>query len=155
MINSNKHEITWSNLAQDASSEKTVLLAIGTQPSVTNLASEVGIGSKINAIYFEFHFSPEVITNTKVIHWIIECVNDGQAGSVPSTYFTTTRSLIIKRGMEMLVKDVGTVYKRIFVIRIPKIYSRMRDQAEIRLKYICTSAETINACGIAIYKSYT
>ncbi len=155
IITSDKHEITWSNLSQDASGTKTVPLVIGTQPSVTNLASEAKIGSKVTSIFMEFHFSAETITNTKVIHWEIVAANTLQTKPTPSTYYQPTRALVIHRGMEMLPKDVGTVFKRVIVVKIPRVYQRIRDQMTIDLLYICSSAETINACGIAIYKSYS
>ncbi len=103
----------------------------------------------------EFHFSAQVITNTKVVHWEIVVGNVGQALPAPSTYYDPTRALVIHRGMEMLPKDVGTVFKRVIVVRIPRIYQRIRDQMVINLIYRASSAETINACGLAIYKSYS
>ncbi len=153
---SDKHEITWSNIAQDAGTADIVVpIALGTQPSITNLSQEVKIGSKIKSIYFEFHFSPGQTGNVNVVHWMIEVKNFGQTGSSPNTYYQGTRALIIKRGMEMLPVNVSTVFKRIFVVKIPRIYERMRDSMTINLIYRASSTQQINACGIAIYKSYT
>ncbi len=152
---SRKHENTWSFLAQDASTTQTVILAKGTQAAdITDAtATEVKSGARITSIYFEFHFSPEVITNTKVIHWHVGILPFGTSTGVASLYQLVQRRFIIKRGMEMLVKDVGTVFKRVFVVKIPYKYQRLGIADQIVFKYICTSSETINACGIAIYRA--
>ncbi len=152
---SRKHENTWSFIAQNASSTQTVILAQGTQSAdITDAtATEVKSGARITHIFFEFHFSPEVVTSTKVIHWHIALQPFGTSTGVASLYQLVQRRFIIKRGMEMLVKDVGTVFKRVFVVKIPRKYQRLGISDQLVFKYICTSAETINACGIAIYRA--
>ncbi len=154
-VHSEKEEITWSNLAQNASATKQVDIITAVDSPTT--AGQVEIGATVKWIYFEFHFSPEVITNTKVIHWLIQKVPSGvsQMESTPSTYDTVVKRFVLKRGMEMLVKDAGTVFKRIFVVKIPPRLSRMGDADQIQFRYICSSTETINACGIAIFKQFT
>ncbi len=151
-VKSDKHEITWSNLAQDASSIQTVTLVDVVQPTAKNTSTEIGIGSHVYSIYFEFHFSANVVTNPKVIHWQISAYPDGATTGAPSLYYQTDRARIFKRGMEMLPKDTGTVFKRIFVARVPKKSQRLPEDGNISFQYISTSAEAINACGIAIYK---
>ncbi len=156
IIKSDKHEITWSNLAQNASTVQSVTLSQGVPTADVDTSIETEIGSRITSIYFEFHFSPEVITNPKVIHWVINAgIQQGETLTVPSLYYQGDRSKIIKRGMEMLPKDLSTVFKRIFVVRIPKIYQRVKANSFIQFRYICSSTQTINACGIAIYKEYS
>ncbi len=157
IITSDKHELTWSNLGQNASTVQSIAIVRGVAPATKDeaVASECVTGSKVFSVYFEFHFSAEVITNPKVIHWQIEIQRAGQVMPVPSTYYQNERAGIIKRGMEMLPKSSSTVFKRIFVVRVPRIYQRVRDDSKINLRYICSSTETINACGIAIYKEYT
>ncbi len=154
VIKSDKHEITWSNLAQDASSVKSVVLAVGVKSPDQNLASEVEIGSRINSIYFEMNIAAQVITNPKVFHWEILLRPAGldPAAGTPSLYYQIGRNLVIKRGMEMLPSDVGTVFKRIFVVRIPKKGIRVGEGDVITVRYIVSSSETINFCGFAIYK---
>ncbi len=153
IIQSDKHEVTWSNLAQDAGTAADATnLAVAVQPSGKNLSTEVEIGSIVRSIYFEFHFSAETVTNPKVIHWTIEIVPPGLTVSNPNLYYQTDRRFIIKRGMEMLPKDVSTVFKRVFVVRIPPKYQRQSDTQIIQFRYQCSSTEAINACGIAIYK---
>ncbi len=153
-VKSDKHELTWSNLAQDASSVQVIVLAKGTDSADKNASTEVEVGAAIRSIYFEFHFSANVITNPKVIHWFVVGKRTGETIGTPSTYYTDERSSIFKRGMEMLVKDTSTVFKRIFVVKVPKKFQRIAKNMNIEFRYIATSAEAINACGIAIYKEF-
>ncbi len=150
---SEKHEITWSNIGQDAGTAAiSVNLSKAVQPTVKNAASEVAIGSEMRSIYFEFHFSAAQTGNLNVIHWTVEVIPSGMVVSNPNVYYQTDRRFIIKRGMEMLPASVSTVFKRIFVVRIPKKYRRQSDDQIIRLAYQASSTQTINACGFAIYK---
>ncbi len=153
-VKSDKHELTWSNLAQDASSVQVIVLAKGTDSADKNASTEVEVGAAVRSIYFEFHFSANTITNPKVIHWFIVGKRTGETIGTPSTYYTDERSSIFKRGMEMLVKDTSTVFKRIFVVKVPKKFQRIAKNMNIEFRYIATSAEAINACGIAIYKEF-
>ncbi len=153
-IMSTKHEVVWSNLLQDASGVQKILLVEAVRPNVKDLAPEVDIGASVNGIYLEFQFSPEAATTTTIIHWQVAWLRIGQTESVPSAYFTTDRSQILKRGMEMLPKDVSTIIKRIIFVPIPKGIRRQKENMQIFFKYIATSAQTINACGFAIYKEY-
>ncbi len=150
-----KHEVTWSDLAIDASSPINKILATVVQPASKNLSTEVGIGSRVNGVYIEVNFAAETITNPKVVHWQVIITRAGQTIAAATAYYQSERSQIIKRGMEMLPKDVGTVYKRIFFAPLPKGSTRMRENSEIIFRYQASSAETINVCGFAIYKELT
>ncbi len=97
----------------------------------------------------------ETITNPKILHWQVIITRAGQTIGAATSYYQAERSQIIKRGMEMLPKDVGTVYKRIFFAPLPKGSTRMRENSEIIIRFQTTSAETINFCGFAIYKELT
>ncbi len=152
IIQSDKHENTWSNLAQNASVTQGITLSNAVQPSAKNTATEVAIGSKIYGIYLEFHFSAETITNPKVIHWKVEVIPANTTVSVANSYYQTDRAYVIQRGMEMLPKSVSTVFKRIVFVRIPRVYQRQKEGQVISFRYQSSSTETINACGIAIYK---
>ncbi len=152
IIQSDKHEITWSNLAQNASVTQPITLSTAVQPSAKNTLTEVAIGSKIYGIYLEFHFAAETITNAKVIHWKVQVIPPAMTVSIANSYYQLDRAYVIQRGMEMLPKDVGTVFKRIIFVRIPKIYQRQKEGQVISFRYQSSSTETINACGIAIYK---
>ncbi len=152
-IQSDKHEITWSNLLQDAATAKiTVPISTVVQPGNKNTATEIGVGAMIKWIYFEFHFSAAQTGNANVIHWTIEYTRGGQTIANPNTYYQSDRSQILKRGMEMLPTNVSTVFKRIFVVKIPKTAQRQRNNQEINFNYQASSTQQINACGIAIYK---
>ncbi len=153
-IISDKHEITWSNLVQDAGTTKdSTNLVVAVKAGNANLANEVIVGTKITSFYVEMHFSAETVTNPKVIHWRFLIKRTGQTISNPNTYYQTDRSVCLKRGMEMLPKDVSTVYKRVFVIKVPRFLQRMKNDTEVVFEYQCSSTEAINACGFAIYKA--
>ncbi len=132
-----------------------ITLAKGTQAAdvTDSVGTEVQTGATIPWLYFEFHFSAENVTSTKVIHWVIAHEPFGSNTSTPSTYQTITRKHILKRGMEMLPKDVGTVFKRIFTVKIPKRYQRLGISDEFTFNYTSSSAESINACGINIFRA--
>ncbi len=115
-------------------------------------SNEVAIGSHIKWIFAEFQFAAETITEVKTIHWVFRYVPSGQVSSGPNQLFQTDRSFVIKRGMEMLPKDVATVYKRVFTVKIPRKYVRQTDNGQILFEYIASSSNTMNSCGIFIYK---
>ncbi len=150
-----KHENTWSALSENASTKKSIVLATGTQSAdITDAtATEVKSGAHVKWIYFEFHFSAETITTTKVIHWWVAMKPFGTSLNNPNQYQLPGRRFIIKRGMEMLPKDVSTVFKRVFVVKIPRKFQRLAIADQMVFEYIASSAETINACGIAVYRA--
>ncbi len=152
---SSKHEIPWSNLSQDASGAQIIPIIRGVQNGAVVANTEVENGTRINGIYFEFQFSAETITSTKIIHWNIVKEPVGVAPSVPSSYQTASRRFVLKRGMEMLPKSVNTIIKRIVFVRLPRGFSRIGENDRIVFQYIATSAEAINACGFAIYKAFS
>ncbi len=152
IIQSDKHEIVFSNLAQDASSVATVPLIAAVQPANKDTATEVEIGSKVVGMLFEVNFSPEAAAVTKILHWEVVMTRLGQTVAIPSLYYQPDRSQILKRGMEMLVKDVATQTKRIFYVSIPKFMQRMKENMKFEFRYIVSSAETINICGFIIFK---
>ncbi len=96
--------------------------------------------------------SAETITEVKQVHWAIRYIPSGQVSSGPSQLFGTDRAYVIKRGMEMLPKNVSTVFKRVFTVKIPRKYVRQTDNGGFVFEYIASSANTMNACGIFIYK---
>ncbi len=154
-IQSDKHEISWTNLSQDASTVQTITLATGVLAASKNLNTEVLIGTKIYSCYFEFHFSPEATTSAKTVNWKVEKIRTGQTATSPAIMYQDDRRQILKRGMEMLPRDQATVFKRVFVVRIPRSYSNFQQGDVLQFSYIVSSSETINACGIAIYKAIT
>ncbi len=151
-IKSEKEEISFTNLGTNASAVQTINIANATDSPTT--AGQVEIGDTINWVFFELNFSAEDITNTKIIHWCIWKNPQASLSLSPSSYDTTSKRWILKRGMEMVPKDVNTIIKRIGVVLLPKGFRRMADSDAIQLKYVASSAETINVCGIFIFKHF-
>ena len=117
-----------------------------------NTSTEVAIGSHIKWIFVEINMSAETITEIKQVHWAIRYIPSGQVSSGPNQLFGTDRAFVLKRGMEMLPKDVSTVFKRVFTVKIPRKYVRQTDNGSFVFEYTASSSNTMNACGIFIYK---
>ncbi len=149
---SDKHEQTFTDLAINASATINRNLYTTVDVGAKGANNEVAVGSHVKWIYCEINIAAETITNPKTVHWTIRIVPPGQTASVPSTMYGNDRAYVLKRGMEMLPKDVSTVYKRIFVVNIPKGYQRCKQTQVLEFEYVASSAETINVCGIFIYK---
>ncbi len=157
LVNSEKHEITFSQLAADiGTATLKVDLADGVALGDLDAADEVGVGHKISNIFMEINVAAQTTTNPKILHWaiIFDASSAGIIGN-PSVYNPAGKKFIIKRGMEMLPSDVATVFKRILVINVPKKYRRIGDADKIQFQARCTSTETINICGFFIYKEYS
>ncbi len=151
-IKSEKEEITFSNLGQNAGSVQTINIANATDSPTT--AGQVEIGDTIKWVFFELNFSAETITSTKLIHWCIWKNPQSALSLSPSSYDTTSKRWILKRGMEMVPKDVNTIIKRIGVIRIPRGFQRMADADALQFKYVASSTEAVNVCGNFIFKHF-
>ncbi len=148
-----KHEVSWSNLASNASSVVSVILAKVVQSGDKDTPGEITIGSHVRGVYLEFQFSAETITNTKIVNWQIYVLRSplaATAASNPNQFGQIDRKNIMKRGMEMLPKSVNTVIKRIVYVPLPR--RRLGEADQVLFEYIVSSAETINACGFAIFK---
>ncbi len=151
-IVSEKKEVSWSNLTQNAATVQTVTIYQGEPFSAVNLGNEIAVGQIVKWVYVEFNVSPEDIGTTAVFHWQFIFVPDGMTVGAPNTYNQGNKSYIVKRGMEMLVKDVGTEIKRVFTIRVPKSYQRVKVNTQLQFQYISSSSQTINTCGFTICK---
>ncbi len=151
-IQSEKHEVQWSNLNQNAGTTITVDLITAVTPANVNLGTETEVGAVVKWLYLEFQFSAETITNTKIIHWSISKEPFGTNISNPNTYYAIDKRFIVKRGMEMLPKSVNTIIKRIIMIPVPKKMQRMGRDDKWTFKYVASLTETINACGFFICK---
>ncbi len=152
-VNSEKHEQTFSNLASDAGTAPVIIpIVVSVAMADVNSGTEVPRGAHVNWIFFELNFAAQVTTNPKVVHWQVMFNPTSLETSTPLTYNTNNKRFILKRGMEMLPSDTSTVFKRVFVVKIPRKYQRMGVDDNISLIYQATSTETINACGFAIYK---
>jgi len=147
-----KHETTFTDLVVDASTTRNTNIYTGVDVGAKTATQDVAVGSHVRWLYCEINFGAQVITNPKTVHWTIRIVAPGQVASIPTQFYSTDRSYVLKRGMEMLPKDVGTVYKRIFVVKIPKGYQRVKQGQVLEFEYVSSSSETMNACGIFIFR---
>ncbi len=117
-----------------------------------NSGTEVPRGAHVNWVFAEIQFAAETISNPKIVHWQIMFNPTNLETPTPTTFNTNNKRFILKRGMEMLPKDVNTVFKRVFVVKIPRKYQRFGVDDVLEFAFQATSAETINACGFFIYK---
>ncbi len=156
-IHSQKRESTWSNLGENASTVKNVILLSCVDSPTSGI--QCSVGSHVKWIYIETNLNG--VDNSGVVqvfHWMIYKNPSNQfAVQDPTSYDTSVKKWVLKRGMEMLpeipIGSGGTVQtKRIFVIRIPKGMQRMADTDRIILSYKSTSTSGINYCGISIFK---
>ncbi len=159
-VKTEKHETTWSNLGENASSTKSVIL-VNTAAEEPTTGNQVETGSHVKSIFIENNLNGVDNSGTvQVFHWAIYKNPNGQISTIdPTVYDAATKKQIIKRGMEMLPEiplgSGGTVQtKRIFVVKIPKLYQRMGELDQIVLSYKSTSSSGINYCGIAIFKEF-
>ncbi len=153
-VMSEKHETSWTNLAQDASSAIKIIIAKGVAQGAVVVGTDVPIGSTIGAIFLEFHFSAQVTTNPKTINWQLVKEPFNTNPTSPALMNQDNKRFVFKRGMEMLPSDQSTVFKRIVVVKLPPRYRRMGQNDQVTFQYIASSTETINSCGIAIFKHY-
>ncbi len=151
-IKTDKHEVTFTELSQDAGAARNVPIAVSVQSADKDNSTEVEVGSHIKWLYCEINFAAETITVAKTVHWTIRMAPPASAPSTPVQLYAVDRSYVLKRGMEMLPKDVATVYKRIFVVNIPQAYQRMKQGQILEFEYQASSTNTMNTCGIFIYK---
>ncbi len=147
-----KHEVVWSNLIQNAVTKQQIILASTVDVGAKDGPTECAVGSHVKFIYLEFNLSAEDVSVPKTLQWSVQVLPPGQVSTSPALYYQDQRSYIIQRGMEMLPKDVGTVFKRIVAIRIPKAYQRRKQGDFIVFNYIASDASTVNVCGFAVYK---
>ncbi len=149
---SDKHEITWSLLSTNMSTNQAIVLSSTVDVGAKSASTEVAVGSHVKWIYIEFNLSNQDATTATVFHWIVHYIAPGQTSTVPNLYYQDQRSQIIKRGMEMVPANNSTVFKRIILVPIPKKMQRMVQTGAIRIDGIASSTNLLNWCGIAIYK---
>ncbi len=159
-VKSEKHETTWSNLGENASTVKNVKLIV-TAAGEPTTGNQVETGSTVRSVYVEMNLNGVDNSGTvQVFHWMIYKSPSGVfAIQDPTTYDDKRKRHTLKRGMEMLpeipIGSGGTVQtKRIFVVKIPKGYSRWGEGDELVLSYKSTSSSGVNFCGISIFKEF-
>ncbi len=159
-VRSEKHEVSWTFLAQNASAIQAVQLITATDTPTT--AAEVSVGATVKWIYLEFNING--VDNSgasQVFHWVVYKSPANAIGVAdPANYNQANKKFIIKRGMEMLpevpLDSGGTVQtKRIMVIKIPPRIRRFDEFDRLYLNYKATSASGINFCGFVIYKEFS
>ncbi len=155
-IKTDKHEVVWTTLSQDLAPAVATQIVIGVQSADKDASTEVEVGSHVKFIYFEFMLNAEVITNAKVVDWIVifRPQNVSSAAQTPTLFYQNGRNLILRRGREMLPKSNTTTYKRIIGVRIPRKYQRIGESDTINITFGSSSSEAINLCGFAIYKEF-
>ncbi len=129
----------------------------GTASADLNAGNEVGIGSKVFSVYFEFNLNAAATSATNVFHWQVLYIPAPASATppVPSLYNQSIKSHILKRGMEMIPVNVSTVIKRIFVVRIPKKYQRTETGAILSFRQIAApGTDNVNFCFFAIFQEY-
>ncbi len=151
-VKKDKHEVVFTALAEAGATIREITLTNVVPIGDKNLSQEVGVGSHVYGIYCEFQVNAEQTGTTNILHWQFMIDKTGQSLTGPSSYYQKDRSQVIKRGMEMIPKSIGTITKRIIFVSIPKIYQRMKDGDTIKFRYITTAADQINICGFFIYK---
>ncbi len=151
-LHSNKHEVVFSALAENAGTVKTITILQGVEVADANTGVECPVGRTVKSIYVEFNLSAETTTEVKTLEWQIYGQTSGETIGLPSTYYQDSRANILKRGMEMLVRDQSTLIKRIFVVKIPKKFQRITANRTFRFQYISSSVNPQNMCGIFIWK---
>lgn len=158
-VQSEKHEITWSNLAQDfATTPLEVVLVEGKTLGATSADNEVQIGAQVRGIYLEFNIGVNTVTSAKVVHWKVAKKPFATTISAANTYHQADKRFIFRRGMEMFnpgASSAGILFKRIIYVPIPPRYRRIGDGDEIVLMLEASSTETMSCCGFAIYKHFT
>ncbi len=147
-VKTEKTEITWSDLSADygtANVNKTIAT-----PGTNNME----VGDTVRWVYFELNIAAEEITTANVVHWSVIKLRTGQSVPAGTTYDNAIKSQVLKRGMEMLPKDVATVYKRVFVVRLPRSIRRFRDGDSLVLSFRATLTLDVNSCGFAIFRTF-
>ncbi len=157
VIDSDKHEVRYSNLLEAGAVLRTVVIADG--KNVEDITSDVHVktGSLIKAIFFELNFNVEGNITT-LVDWQINKLRAGQATGTfdPAIPNQNNRSQTFLWGMEMPagINNSGSV-KRIGTLLIPKGKQRMAEGDTWFLQYrYAASGNIADSCGHFIYKEY-
>ncbi len=157
IIDSQKHEVRYSNLLEAGATIKSVTIAVAKDPQDVSATVDVKTGSVIKAIFFEQNWNVEGNITT-VIDWGLYKLKVDQTVTDfnPSVPNQPNRSQKFLWGMEMPagINNAGSV-KRIGTLLIPKGKQRMSEGDKWVLVYFVAAAGNItDACGHFIYKEY-
>ncbi len=157
VIDSDKHEVRYSNLLEAGAVLRIVVIADA--KNVEDITSDVHVktGSLVKAIFFELNFNVEG-NITAVVDWSINKLKSGQAtgGFDPAVPNQINRSQTFLWGMEMPagINNSSSV-KRIGTLLIPKGKQRMAEGDTWFLTYRYSASGNIgDSCGHFIYKEY-
>ncbi len=156
IVDSQKHEVRYSNLVQAAGVVRFVTIATARNIEDIAVDTDVKTGSVLKAIIFEENWNFEGNV-TGVIDWAIFKSKAGQ--DIDSTNWNPavpnkpTRSQTFMSGMEMPagINNSASV-KRVGTILIPKGKQRMSEGDAWTLTYF--ASQIVDACGKFIFKEY-
>ncbi len=157
VIDSDKHEVRYSNLLEAGGTVRKVVIATAKNTEDISLDTDVKTGSLIKAIFFENNWNFEG-NITAVVDWNIVKIKQGQpdSGFNPGIPNQISRSQTFLWGMEMPsgINNSSSV-KRIGTLLIPKGKQRMSEGDVWALMYLTTTgAGGSDSCGHFIYKEY-
>ncbi len=159
IIDSDKHEVKFSNLLETGATFRAIEIAFGVETEIISTDTHVKTGSVIKAINFEINFNIEGNV-TSFYDWAIVKVPSGvvinAANYSPATPNLTTRSHKFLWGMEMPAGiNNSSAVKRIGTLLIPKGKQRMAEGDSWQFVYFLAAAGDISdVCGHFIYKEY-
>ncbi len=159
IIDSDKHEVRFSNLLETGATFRAVEIAFGVETETISTDTHVKTGSLIKAIHFEVNFNIEGNV-TSLYDWAIIKVPSGVVISAtnynPAVPNLKTRSHKFLWGMEMPAGiNNSSAVKRIGTLLIPKGKQRMAEGDSWQFVYFLAAAGDIaDVCGHFIYKEY-
>ncbi len=157
IIDSQKHEVRFSNLLAAGGSVKEIVIALAKDTPAISLDTDVKTGSLVKAIFFELNFNFEGSV-TGVFDWQLVKRKANQPGSAfdPAIPNLPIRSQVFMWGMEMPAGiNNSSAIKRMGTLLIPKGKQRMSESDQWSFFYRSTvGAGAEDACGHFIYKEY-
>ncbi len=158
IIDSDKHEVRYSDLLANGGSIKTILIAEAKNVENFSLDTDVKTGSVIKAIFFENNYNTEG-NITAIFDWQIVKWRAGQTAVLlmdPAIPNGPSRSQKFLWGMEMPAGiNNSSAVKRIGTLLIPKGKQRMAEGDKWELNYRSSAGVgQEDACGHFIYKEY-
>ncbi len=158
IINSRKHVIDVEGAWTDAISASVLLVSVNRYAD-TITPVEVTVGSKVNGIYLSiFAIGSTGAPISGPIDWHLWIERSGQASSAPTpgnTGISDVRNQIIHEEKGLSGSGDGTAMVFKGVIKIPKMYSRIRDGDQWSIRAQVATGDIVNFCIKCIYKSFS
>ncbi len=155
-INSIKHIVDASGALSSTSSNNAIAVAVPNLDPDTFSASEVRVGSTINAFFIIVNVIGGA-TVTGSIDWYLIQQRTGQAASIPTpgaTGLSTMRNQIIHEEKGVPGTAAGTPHIFKGVIVVPRGIRRVREGDSWRILLKTTNPDTGIFCVKVIYKSF-